>query len=390
MGKAGGIGVNASVVGENPTGLGLYSVNIVRELDRLREDLVVFASFPEAFGPLRAGIRGVPAATRPGRGFPGHVARLLWLQSVLRVRAWTARLGAILNTVPEGILGCPIPQVTVVHDLLPLYFPAEYPRQQYYFRFLVPRILRASRIVVADSESTRRSVIERYGVPPAKVRVVHPGYDAGVFYSNGFDPFAGGQATPYFLNLGNLLPHKNLLCILDALAILRRRQPCRLIIRGEGRPAYERPLRERVETLSLTDAVTFLGYTPETVMLLHLVPLIQTAWAEGGVSQKERDLIVKAARSRGITEGTPCDQQLSMWLSQRPSDEMFEKSLRAIRTILEAQSPEARKSSEKDLLSLATAIAGASGGIVGFRAVSEEERQILAHISDELKKSGKA
>ena len=80
-----------------------------------------------------------------------------------------------------------------------------------------------------------------------------------------------------------------------------------------------------------------LGYTPETVMLLHLVPLIQTAWAEGGVSQKERDLIVKAARSRGITAGSPADQQLDLWLAQRPSDELFEKTLRAIRTILQAQ-----------------------------------------------------
>ena len=133
-----------------------------------------------------------------------------------------------------------------------------------------------------------------------------------------------------------------------------------------------------------------LGYTPETVMLLHLVPLIQTAWAEGGVSQKERDLIVKAARSRGIAAGSPADQQLELWLAKRPSDELFEKTLRAIRTILQAQSPEAREAGEKDLLSLATAIAAASGGIVGFRAVSDEERQILAHISDELKKSGKA
>lgn len=133
-----------------------------------------------------------------------------------------------------------------------------------------------------------------------------------------------------------------------------------------------------------------LGYTPETVMMLYLVPVIQTAWAEGGISEKERALIVKAARSRGITEGTPCDQQLNMWLSKRPSDEMFEKTLRAIRTILQAQTADTRDASEKDLLSLATAIASASGGIVGFRSVSDEERQILSHISDELKKSGKA
>jgi hypothetical protein len=132
-----------------------------------------------------------------------------------------------------------------------------------------------------------------------------------------------------------------------------------------------------------------LGYTPETVMLLHLVPLIQTAWAEGGVSPRERDLIVKAARSRGIAAGSPADQQLDLWLTQRPSDALFDKTLRAIRAILEAQSPETRAASEKDLLSLATAIAAASGGIVGFRSVSEEERQILATISQELHKGGK-
>lgn len=132
-----------------------------------------------------------------------------------------------------------------------------------------------------------------------------------------------------------------------------------------------------------------LGYTADTVMLLHLVPLIQTAWAEGGVSAKERDLIVKAARARGIEAGSTADAQLSQWLSHRPSDDFFEKTLRAVRTILQAQSAELRASSERDLLSLATAIASASGGIVGFGAVSEEERQILAHISKELGKGGK-
>lgn len=132
-----------------------------------------------------------------------------------------------------------------------------------------------------------------------------------------------------------------------------------------------------------------LGYTAETVMLLHLVPLIQTAWAEGGVSQKERDLILKAARARGVEAGSAADAQLNRWLAQRPPDDLFEKTLRAIRTILQAQPEDARAASERDLLSLATAIASASGGIVGFGAVSEEERQILARISGELEKGGK-
>ena len=43
-----------------------------------------------------------------------------------------------------------------------------------------------------------------------------------------------------------------------------------------------------------------LGFTPETAALL---PLVQMAWAEGGVSDAERKLIVQIARTRGIDEG---------------------------------------------------------------------------------------
>ena len=260
------IGVNASIVGENPTGLGLYSVKLIRELDKIRDDLLVYTSFPEALGPLRARIARVPAATRPEHSVLGHFMRLLWLQGALRVGARINRLGMILNTVPEGILRSPVPQVTVVHDLLPLIYPPEYPRQQYYFRFLVPRILQESRIVVADSDSTRRDIIQNYGLPAKKVRVIHPGCDSSVYFRNGLDPSPGRHQDPHLLYVGNLLPHKNLLRLLDALAILRRRRPCRLILRGEGRPAYVRALHERVETLGLGGAVTFLGYTTESTL----------------------------------------------------------------------------------------------------------------------------
>ncbi len=133
------IGINASIVGRNPTGLGVYSIQLVRELDRIRDDLLVYTSYPNAFGPLRARIARIPAATRPEHSVRGHFTRILWLQSALWIRARKDKLGVILNTVPEGILGSPVPQVTVVHDLLPLFFPAEYPRQQHYFRFRCPR-----------------------------------------------------------------------------------------------------------------------------------------------------------------------------------------------------------------------------------------------------------
>jgi glycosyltransferase involved in cell wall biosynthesis len=257
------IAINASIVGGNPTGLGLYSINLVRALDRIRDDFVVYSSSPEAFPGLHAPIRRVPAAVRPDFGMRGHLARILWLQSLLRLDVRRGRLRVLLNTVPEGIAGPAIPQVTVLHDLTPLRFPPEYPRQQYYFRHFVPRILHTSRVVVTVSEFTCRDAIDHYGVPSAKIRVVYPGYDPSLFSRNGDDPSPRRSEAPYFLYVGNLLPHKNVLRLLDATAMVRRRRPCRLVIRGEGRTAYVRALRERVETLGLADVVTFLGYVNE-------------------------------------------------------------------------------------------------------------------------------
>ena len=205
-------------------------------------------------------------AVRPDFGLRGHLVRLLWLQSALRLRVRRAGLRTLLNTVPEGIVGLPIPQATVVHDLLPLRFPREYPRHQYYLRYFVPRILHVSRLVIADSEFTRRDVVQHYGVPLAKTRVIYPGYDPSVFSHDGPGPWCDLPGEPYFLYVGNLLPHKNVLRLLEAFAIVRKRRPCRLIIRGEGRPAYVRALRERVETLGLGNAVTFLGYVDEPVL----------------------------------------------------------------------------------------------------------------------------
>jgi hypothetical protein len=130
-----------------------------------------------------------------------------------------------------------------------------------------------------------------------------------------------------------------------------------------------------------------LGYTPETVMLLHLVPLVQMAWAEGGVSDSERALIVEAARARGIEAGSPADRQLAEWLTSRPSERLFERTLRAIRAFLQPRPAAEREAIRRELLSDCAAIASASGGVLGFGAVSAEERALLSRLSHELERA---
>ncbi len=254
------IAVNAAIIGDRPTGLGLYALELIRQLDALGERLVVFTSRPEAIQAPGARVVRVPAATRPERRTRGHLARLLWTQSGLRLRVSRLRPRLLLNLMPEGILRPPVPQVTVVHDLLPLRSPREYPRQQYYFRHYVPAVLRHSRAVIASSESTGRDLVGFYGLPRDKLRVVMLGYDAVRFRPAPTEPADG---EPYALFLGNVLPHKNLLRLVDAFADAVAGIPGRLVLCGWGRPEHVRALRERIAARGLGSRLDWRPYAAD-------------------------------------------------------------------------------------------------------------------------------
>ena len=125
-----------------------------------------------------------------------------------------------------------------------------------------------------------------------------------------------------------------------------------------------------------------LGFTPDTVVLLPLVPVVQMAWGEGGVTPAERSLIVKLARARGIQEGGAADRQLSDWLDRRPGGHVFAQATQLIRAMLAGHGD----LNADDLVKDCESIANASGGMLGIIGrVSAEERQLLATLADELK-----
>lgn len=127
-----------------------------------------------------------------------------------------------------------------------------------------------------------------------------------------------------------------------------------------------------------------LGFTPDTISLLPLVPVLQVAWAKAGISSAERALILNLAHTRGIAAGSDADRQLAEWLDVRPSDEVFHKATRLIGAMIDA--PEHRVDvSAHDLIDYCDRIAHASGGIFGIGAVSREERVVLEEISTTLK-----
>jgi len=129
-----------------------------------------------------------------------------------------------------------------------------------------------------------------------------------------------------------------------------------------------------------------LGFTPDTIGLLPLIPVLQVAWAEGGVSRAERSLVVNLARSRGITAGSTADRVLNEWLDHRPPDDTFHKATRLIAAIIDSPDSGALHLNANELVDYCDKIAHASGGIFGIGRVSQEERAALEEIAAAVKK----
>jgi hypothetical protein len=147
--------------------------------------------------------------------------------------------------------------------------------------------------------------------------------------------------------------------------------------------------REMGSKVGLSDPETIqelgaLGFTVDTVDLVPLMPVIQMAWAEGGVSTAERQLIIKLARSRGIAAGSAADQQLSAWLATAPDEHVFTRSTRLIRAMLASQSGVGPVLTAEELVNYCQEIAAASGGVLGLRKISAEERELLAQVAAAL------
>jgi hypothetical protein len=55
---------------------------------------------------------------------------------------------------------------------------------------------------------------------------------------------------------------------------------------------------------ALADVLQGFGLGADGIGVLHLVPLVELAWADGDVAPRERDRILEMARLRGVVPGS--------------------------------------------------------------------------------------
>jgi glycosyltransferase involved in cell wall biosynthesis len=184
---------------------------------------------------------------------------------------------------PDGqcSLTTKVPQCLVVHDLAFLHYPDGYQKSHLrYYKHYTPKFIAKAKTVLTVSEFSKNDIIQQYKTPTEKVRVIYNGVKE-IFKPLNFDEqviikdkYTGG--VEYFFYVGAIHPRKNLINLLKALSIFKRRLQSSMKLVLAGRLAWKNDeFFELLKTYKYKDDVVLTGYIEEK----ELAGLMASAYA---------------------------------------------------------------------------------------------------------------
>ncbi|MER3497531.1 MAG: glycosyltransferase family 1 protein [Chitinophagaceae bacterium] len=166
------------------------------------------------------------------------------------------------------------PQCLVIHDLAFLHDDS-YLKKSYtgFYKKYTPKFLNKARSIATVSEFSKKEIVDHYQVDAAKIDVVYNGVkevfqpvsekDKQVIK----EKYTGG--AEYFLYTGSIHPRKNLMNLLKAFSIFKKRLKSNLKLVIAGRLAWKyESFVESLKTYKYRSDVVLTGYLPEEELAL--------------------------------------------------------------------------------------------------------------------------
>jgi glycosyltransferase involved in cell wall biosynthesis len=247
------------------SGLETYARELIPALQQERPTLRLTAFINREASADPAWRELVPTITVPvyGRRRSAWVRGEQMLLPVLAQRAGVDIVHSLASTAP--IWGS-FRRVVTIHDVIYRIHPEAHGGwRALALRALVPLAARRSHRVIVPSEATRNDLIRLLKVPEEKIDLVPNGlgnppatrWDSEEELRRRYDL----GTRPLALTVSLKRPHKNLLRLLEAIAMIPGERRPILVLAGHRTP-YEDELRARAAELGLVDDTRFLGWVP--------------------------------------------------------------------------------------------------------------------------------
>jgi glycosyltransferase involved in cell wall biosynthesis len=268
------VGIDYTAAVRQVGGIGRYTRNLVRALAELGSEnsykLFVAGGWGAGDGleawPSNYRVHSVP--------FSERLMHIFWQRLRLPVPMQAVTGPLDLFHSPDFVLP-PLgrtPAIVTVHDLSFLRVPDCYvPSFRQYLEEAVTRAVRRADRILADSESTRRDLVELLGAEPDDVTVLYPGVESRfqpVRHTRALEKVRRRYVLPerFILSLSTLQPRKNFTGLVKGFRSLvsdggfaRRWADLHLVIVGEEGWMFE-DIYAEVAKSGLEDRVLFTGF----------------------------------------------------------------------------------------------------------------------------------
>ena len=174
-----------------------------------------------------------------------------------------------------------VPQCLVVHDLAFLHYPDFISRSHFsFYKRYTPAFLNKAASVATVSDFSKNDILHEYDVEPGKINVVYSAAKP-LFVpltveerQRVKEKHTGGKE--YFLYTGSIHPRKNLMNLLKAFSVFKKKQKTgmKLVLAGRLAWKYE-SFSKDLETYKYREDVVLTGYLPEA----ELARLTASAYA---------------------------------------------------------------------------------------------------------------
>lgn len=145
-----------------------------------------------------------------------------------------------------------------------------------------------------------------------------------------------------------------------------------------------------IDDPNLLARLALLGIRPETLAALTLIPLIETAWADDVIDERERGAVLDGAVTSGIAPDSASYRLLELWTLERPTPELIAIWREFIAAVSKLLTTRERDSLRAKIIGRAYAVADAAGGLLDAKPnVSPEEWAVMDDLSSAFGKEGR-
>lgn len=150
--------------------------------------------------------------------------------------------------------------VVTIHDLAFLVLPDHYDwKHRMYYGWQVARSAQIADRIVADSDNTKKDIIQFYQIPPERIDVVYLAV-AEHYFQAGETPLPRPLAEKYFFAVTTHPKRKNILGALRAFATFAPRSDVIFVVAGPMNETHSREFLTLAEQLGVRERVRLWGY----------------------------------------------------------------------------------------------------------------------------------